>query len=148
ELLPLKSLYSLERELEHGLNSKVWLRCGGYIVIEQTEALTAIDVNTGKFVTKKGDKESKDITHLKVNIEAAQEIARQLRLRNLTGIIIIDFINMQSDFHTTKLLEYLKFVIKNDTVICNVVDITKLGLVEMTRQKNGKSLKELMSDGE
>lgn len=143
-LLPLKSLYSLEKELEHALNSKVWLKCGGYIVIEQTEALTVIDVNTGKFVTPKGSEEAKANTLLKANMEAAEEIARQLKLRGISGIIIVDFINMKSDEHISNLLSYLRSLIKNDTKKCSVVDITKLGLVEMTRQKGDKSLKELM----
>ncbi len=144
ELLPLRNLYSLERELEHALSNKVWLKCGGYLIIEQTEALSVIDVNTGKFVAKKGNAQSKATTLLKVNMEAAKEIARQLRLRNLTGIIIIDFINMQSDEHIEELLSSLNMLVKNDSVKCHVVDITKLGLVEMTRQKKGKSLKEII----
>lgn len=145
-LLSLKSLYSLEKELEHALNTRIWLPCGGYLVIEQTEALTVVDVNTGKFVTSKGSDEAKDATILKANMEAAKEIARQLRLRNISGIIIIDFINMRLDEHIAQLVTYLKTCLKADNKKSSVVDITKLGLVEMTRQKGDKSLKEMMEN--
>lgn len=144
KLLPLKSLYNLEGELDKALSKHIWLKCGGYIVIEQTEAMTVVDVNTGRFVMRKGTEEAKAATLLKVNKEAAKEIARQLQVRNISGIIIVDFINMKSDEHMQELLQYMKQMVKNDTQNCNVLDITRLGLVEMTRKRTGKPLSELM----
>jgi ribonuclease G len=142
KLLPLYKLYSLETELERALSRKVWLKSGGYLVIEQTEALTVIDVNTGKFTTKKQGSEAKEAGFVKTNKEAAEEIARQLKLRNLSGIIIIDFINMTQADNNSELMMYLRSLIKNDQITTTVVDITKLGLVEITRKKSGKSLSE------
>lgn len=141
-LLPLGSLYSLEAELERALRKKVWLKCGGYLVIEQTEALSVIDVNSGKCISKKQGSKAKEETLLKVNLEAADEIARQLKLRNLSGIIIVDFINMTEPIHNQALMSRLRKLIKQDDVPAAVVDITKLGLVELTRQRSGKSLAE------
>lgn len=144
KLQPLKAVYALEKELEDALRSKVWLNCGGYLVIEQTEALTVIDVNSGKCVNKKRSEAAKEETLAKVNFEAAVEIARQIRLRNLSGIIIIDFINMKYDAHNVELLTRLKQLLSADRIKTVLVDITKLGLVEITRQKNGKTLRETM----
>ena len=144
KLLPLKSLYSLESEFESALKKKIWLKCGGYLVIEPTEALTVIDVNSGKCVSKKHGINAKEDTISKVNIEAAHEIAKQIRLRNISGIIIVDFINMRFDENNVELLTTLKKLLKNDSVTCSLVDITKLGLVEITRQKNGKTLAEIL----
>lgn len=140
DMLSLSKLYSLEREFEHALSKKVWLKCGGYIVIEQTEALTVIDVNSGKCVSKKSNKELKDQTVLKVNLEAAQEIAYQMRLRNLSGIIIVDFINMKDKENNKELMKKFSLYLKEDSLKTRVEDITKLGLVEVTRQKSGKTL--------
>jgi ribonuclease G len=137
DLLPLYKLYSLETHFERALNKKVWLKSGGYLVIEQTEALTVIDVNSGKMI-KKND------SVLKTNIEAASEAARQLSLRNISGIIIIDFVNMKTAEDKKTLIDVLKKEIKKDSVETSYVDITKLGLVELTRKKNGKSLSEAM----
>lgn len=144
KLLPLKSLYSLESELELALKKKVWLKCGGYLVIEPTEALTVIDVNSGKCVSKKHGINAKEDTVSKVNLEAAGEIAKQIRLRNISGIIIVDFINMKYDENNVELLTTLKRLLKNDSITCSLIDITKLGLVEITRQKNGKTLAEIL----
>lgn len=144
KLLPLKSLYSLESEFESALKKKIWLKCGGYLVIDPTEALTVIDVNSGKCVSKKHGINAKEDTISKVNIEAAHEIAKQIRLRNISGIIIVDFINMRFDENNVELLTTLKKLLKNDSVTCSLVDITKLGLVEITRQKNGKTLAEIL----
>lgn len=141
-LLPLGSLYALETELERALRKKVWLKCGGYLVIEQTEALSVIDVNSGKCISKKQGSKAKEETLLKVNLEAADEIARQLKLRNLSGIIIVDFINMTEPLHNEDLMSHLRKLIRQDHVPSAVVDITKLGLVELTRQRSGKSLAE------
>ncbi len=141
ELLPLQKLYSIESKLDEALGSRIWLKSGGYLVIEPTEALTVIDVNTGKYDAKKKDVEE---TYYKINLEAAKEIAYQLRLRNLSGIIIVDFINLKTVEHQKKLLQELKNYIKQDSVKTDVIDITALGLVEITRKKINKSLKEQM----
>lgn len=142
DLLPLSRLYELDAQLDHALRKKVWLKCGGYLVIEQTEALSVIDVNTGKCITKKQGTQAKEDTLFKVNMEAAGEIARQLKLRNLSGIIIIDFINMKVSAHNDELMHFLKRQLRQDSVPSAVVDITKLGLVELTRRRCGKSLSE------
>ncbi len=132
--------YDLEQELEKALKRKVWLKCGGYIVIDQVEALTVIDVNTGKFV---GSVDLED-TVLKTNLDAAVEIARHLRLRNIGGIIIVDFIDMQKDEHRRKVLQVLEDEIKKDKTKTNILGITQLGLVEMTRKKTRPSLSEIL----
>ncbi|MTI84801.1 MAG: Rne/Rng family ribonuclease [Firmicutes bacterium] len=130
----------IEKELEKVLKRKVWLKCGGYLVIDQAEALTAIDINTGKYV---GSTNLED-TVLKTNLEASAEIARQLRLRNLGGIIIVDFIDMVQEEHRQKVLEKLEEEIKRDKTKTNILGITQLGLVEMTRKKVRPSLSEIM----
>lgn len=123
--------YQVEPQLGKIISRKVWLKCGGYIVIDQTEALTSIDVNTGKFV---GTVDLRD-TVLKTNIEAAKEIAKQLRLRDIGGIIIIDFIDMPDTGHESAVLEALKNALRKDRTRTNVLGMTQLGLVEMTRKK-------------
>lgn len=132
--------YGIEAELERALKRKVWLRCGGYIVIDQAEALTAVDVNTGKYV---GSTNLED-TVLRTNLEAAVEIARQLRLRNIGGIIIVDFIDMQQEEHRRQVLQVLEEEIKKDKTKTNILGITQLGLVEMTRKKVRPSLSEVL----
>ena len=124
-------LYGLETEIDQALNKKVWLKSGGYIVIDRTEALTSIDVNTGKFV---GTIDLQD-TVFKTNLEAAREIARQLRLRDIGWIIICDFIDMESQDHRHKVLETLDRELRKDRTRTNVLGLTQLGLVEMTRKK-------------
>ncbi|MGB7605194.1 MAG: Rne/Rng family ribonuclease [Lutisporaceae bacterium] len=123
--------YDIKPKINKALTRKVWLKSGGYLVIDQTEALTVIDVNTGKFV---GSIDLKD-TVLKTNVEAAREIAKQLRLRDIGGIIIIDFIDMHEKQHEEVVLESLKNSLKKDRTKSNVLGITHLGLVEMTRKK-------------
>jgi ribonuclease G len=132
--------YNIDSELERALKRKVWLKCGGYIVIDQAEALTAIDVNTGKFV---GSTSLED-TVLRTNLDAAVEIARQLRLRNIGGIIIVDFIDMQEEENQRQVLAALEEEIKKDKTKVNILGITQLGLVEMTRKKVRPSLSEVM----
>jgi len=132
--------YGLDHEIEQALKGKVWLKSGGYLVIDQAEALTAIDVNTGKYVGST----NLEATVLKTNLEAAKEIARQIRLRNLGGIIIVDFIDMLLEEHQLEVLHTLEEEIKKDKTKTNVLGLTKLGLVEMTRKKVYPSLAEVL----
>ncbi len=129
--LSLNALYSLEKALEKALEKRVWLKSGGYLVIEPTEAMTVIDVNTGK---NEGHKSFEE-TIFQTNLEAAEEIAVQLCLRGISGSIIIDFINMREEEHRKMLLERLESCVRTDPVHTEVLDMTKLGLVEMTREK-------------
>ena len=137
-LLPLYKLYSLETVLDRALGKRVWLKSGGYLVIEPTEAMTVIDVNTGKY---EGRKKMAD-TIRKINNEAAFTIAAQLRLRNLSGIIMVDFIDMEQEEDKKALLDCLKQAVSTDPVRTVVVDMTPLGLVELTRKKVRKPLYE------
>lgn len=123
--------YTMQKELQDLENNKVWLRCGGYIVIDKTEALTAIDVNSGKCVGK----DNLEDTILRVNTEAAKEIAKQLRLRDIGGIIIIDFIDMQEDISKTKLLDCFVEETKKDRAKVQVEGFSKLNLLELTRKQ-------------
>lgn len=134
-LLPLHKLYSVEMRIKELLDTKVWLKSGGYLVIEPTEALISIDVNTGKCETGKNAEE----TFLKINLEAAEMIALQLRARNLSGIILVDFINMKHKEHEQQLIESMRKLLKRDPVTANVVDLTELGLMELTRKKTDPS---------
>ncbi len=131
---------NVDIEMEKVLKNTVWLKCGGYIVIDQAEALTAIDVNTGKYV---GSTNLED-TVLKTNLDAAVEIARQLRLRNIGGIIIVDFIDMGKEEHQRQVLGVLEEEIRKDKTKTNILGITQLGLVEMTRKKVRPSLAEVL----
>lgn len=135
---PLYKLLSLENRLDHLLDKKVWLKSGGFLIIEPTEAMVVIDVNTGKSIGKK-DRE-KHI--LKINMEAAIEIARQIRLRNLSGIITVDFINMESGQSKKVLIDTMVKEMQKDKVPGHFVDITKLELYEFTRKKVRKPLYE------
>lgn len=137
-LLPLYKLYRLEHGLEEALQEKVWLKSGGFLIIQQTEAFVAVDVNSGKHTGKKQVQE----TYRKINLEAVKEIARQLRLRNLSGMILIDFINMRKYEDRTELLRVMDRFVKSDRVPTSVVDVTALGIMELTRKKEKKSLKE------
>ena len=139
-LLSLSSLYSVKSSLENALSEKVWLKSGAYLIIQPTEALTVIDVNTGKNVAKKDMQEN----FLKINKEAAIEIAYQLRLRNISGIIVVDFMNLDSKEAEAELLSTFRAALKVDPVPTQLIDITKLGLVEVTRKKVKKSLGEIM----
>lgn len=141
KLLSLSSLYSLEVRLQEALKERVWLKSGGYLVIQPTEALTVIDVNSGKSVAKKKVQEH----YLNINLEAAEEIAHQLRLRNISGIIIVDFIDMKEQSAKEELMLQLKQFVKKDSVPVQVVDMTRLNLVELTRKKVRKSLTEQIS---
>ncbi len=140
ESLSLNKLFRFEKIINDALSDKVWLKSGGYLVIEPTEALTVIDVNSGKNISGK----DKDKEILKLNIEAATKIAHQLRLRNLSGIIMIDFVNMNDKEAENKLMSHLSTLLNGDPVQASLVDITKLGIVEVTRKKIKKPLHEIV----
>ena len=142
DLLPLCKVYSIEKALKEALSEKVWLKSGGFLVIQQTEAFVSIDVNTGKYIGKKEAQE----TYRKINLEAAGEIARQLRMRNLSGMILIDFINLKREEDKKELTHVLQRYLNEDPVKGNVVDITKLNIVEVTRKKIKKSLAEELAE--
>jgi len=137
---PIFEAYSIEKQIKKALRQKIWLKSGGHIVINQTEALVSIDVNTGKYVGK----ENADDTILKTNMEATGEIARQIRLRDMGGIIIIDFIDMDKEDHKTKVLKSMEDALKRDRSRTNILQITELGLVEMTRQRTKPSLTSML----
>jgi len=132
----------VERELEKALRRKVWLRSGGYIVVDRTEALTIIDVNTGKYVGKT-DLAS---TILRTNLEAVEEIVRQIRLRDIGGIILVDFIDMESEAHRKKVMAALQEAVRRDRSKVHVIDLTALGLVEITRKRVYQDLEEVMRE--
>lgn len=133
---PIFDAYGLEVEISRALGRKVWLKSGGSIIIEQTEALTAIDVNTGRYVGK----HNLEDTILKTNLEALKEIAFQLRLRNIGGLIIIDFIDMEKEAHREKVHAALEEALKGDKNKTNILKISELGLVEMTRKRVRESI--------
>lgn len=136
--ISLSLLYGLSSRLEEALSRQVWLKSGGYLVIEPTEALTVIDVNTGKYADHKPTEE----TFFLINEEAAKESLRQIRLRNLSGIVLIDFINMKDRENNRRLLSLLREIAASDPVPVKVVDMTPLGLVEITRKKIERPLEE------
>lgn len=140
ENIPIFDHYQLEEALNKAMRNKVWLNNGGYLIIERTEALTVIDVNTGKYVGQ-GNLEE---TVVATNIEAAVEVAHQLRLRNLSGIIIVDFIDMHIEDNQQRVLQVLEDELKKDSIKTSVLGLTKLGLVEITRKKVRKSLHEMI----
>ena len=131
KLLPLYKLYRMETALDAIQKEKVWLNSGGFLVIQQTEAFVSIDVNSGKYTGKKKMEE----TFRKINLEAVAEIGRQLRLRNLSGIILIDFINMENPDHRDELFHVLQKLLRKDPVKSRAIDITPLHILEMTRKK-------------
>jgi ribonuclease G len=133
---PIFDAYGIEMEVQRALGRKVWLKSGGYIVIETTEALTAIDVNTGRYVGKRNLEE----TILKTNLEAVKEIACQLRLRNIGGIIIIDFIDMEKEGNRDKVFNALSEAMQRDKSKSNILRMSELGLIEMTRKRTKESI--------
>ncbi len=143
---PLEKRYDIKKHLDAALRSRVNLRSGAYLVIEHTEALCAIDVNTGNIGAGKLKNAAED-TFRKVNREAADQIARQIRLRDISGMILVDFINMNDEEHRSELLSYFQSVLQKDPVRTTVVDMTKLGLVEVTRRKIGQPLHLSMQRG-
>lgn len=131
DLQNLLKKYSIEHGIKEILNERVWLKSGAYLVIQPTEALTVVDVNTGKCIKGKVT----DEVFRKVNLEAAEEIVRQIRLRNISGIIIIDFINMTDSSMNDELMDKMRELVKGDRIKTNVIDMTELGLMEITRKK-------------
>lgn len=128
---PLDKLYSTQTALDKALSERAWLKTGGYLIIQPTEALTVIDVNSGKTASR-SDSET---GAMKVNLEAAKEAARQIRLRNISGIILVDFINMKEEENTQKLLHEFRYYLSKDPIQTTLVDMTPLNLVEVTRKK-------------
>lgn len=141
KLLPLHKLYGIEKQIERALKERVWMKSGAYLVIQPTEALTVIDINTGKCIDKRKD----DRAYFKINIEACREVAKQIRLRNLSGIIVVDFINMNSQKLTEELLKQFEHELHKDAIATTLVDMTKLQLVEVTRKKIKKPFHEAFS---
>ncbi len=139
---PIFDVYGIEVEMARALGKKVWLKSGGYIVIEMTEALTTIDVNTGRFVGKRHFEE----TILKTNLEAVKEIAYQLRLRNIGGIIIIDFIDMKKELHREEVFNALREALRKDKSRTNILKMSELGLIEMTRKRTRESLSRVLCE--
>lgn len=142
EPTPIFDKFGVEAEINKALGKRVWLKSGGYLIIETTEALTSIDVNTGRFVGKKTLEE----TILKTNLEAAEEIVKQLRLRNIGGIIIIDFIDMEKDSSKEQVYRFLDELLKDDKSRTTVLKISNLGLVEMTRKRSRESVMRYMTE--
>jgi ribonuclease G len=139
---PIFDAYGIEQELTRALSRKVWLKSGGYLVIDQAEALVAIDINSGRFVGKKNLEE----TITAINTEAAREIVYQLRLRNIGGIIIIDFIDMEKPQNRDKVFKALQEALQKDRAKTNIVKISELGLVEMTRKRVRESVGRLLHE--
>jgi ribonuclease G len=139
---PLFDAYGIEVEVGRALGKKVWLKSGGYIVIETTEALTSIDINTGRYVGKRNLGE----TILKTNLEAVKEIAYQLRLRNIGGLVVIDFIDMEKKGDREKVFNALKEALKRDKSKTNVLKMSELGLIEMTRKRTRENLNRLFRE--
>lgn len=137
---PIFDMYDTENEIQRSLERKVELKSGGYLIIDQTEAMTTVDINTGAFVGRRNLEE----TIFNTNIEATQAIARQLRLRNLGGIIIIDFIDMFSEEHRKRVLASLESALSKDRVKTNINGFTHLGLVEMTRKRTRESIEHVL----
>ena len=139
---PLFDRFNIEPQIERALDRKVWLKSGGYLIFDQAEALTAIDVNTGRFVGKR----SQDDTILKTNLEAVEEVVKQLRLRNIGGIIIVDFIDMAREGDRKKVSDALATALKRDKARTSALKISELGLVQMTRKRTRESLEKLLTD--
>jgi ribonuclease G len=139
---PIFDHFQIEAQLERALERKVWLKSGGYLVFDQAEALTAIDVNTGRFVGKR----NQDDTVLKTNLEAADEVVRQLRLRNIGGIIIVDFIDMTREPDRKRVTEALSQALRRDKARTSMLKISELGLVQMTRKRTRESLEEVLTE--
>jgi ribonuclease G len=140
--IPVFDTYGVEKELKKALSEKIWLKCGGHIIIQQTEAMFCIDVNTGKFVGKADP----DNTILSANLEAVEEVVRQTRLRDIGGIIVIDFIDMDQREHRKMVFKMLEEALKKDRARTNILHFSEIGLVEMTRQRTRPSLSTLLTE--
>jgi ribonuclease G len=138
---PIFDRYEIEQQLDRALERKVWLKSGGYLVIDQAEALSAIDVNTGRFVGKR----NQDDTVLRTNLEAAEEVVKQLRLRNIGGIIIVDFIDMVREADRKRVTDTLAQALKRDKARSSMLKMSELGLVQMTRKRTRESLEEMLT---
>lgn len=141
--LPLYKAYNTEAVVDRTLSERVWLKNGAYLIIQYTEALTVIDVNSGKCIAKKNPLE----TYLRINLEAAKEVAKQLRLRNLSGIVIIDFINLDQEAATDELMKTFRQYLSKDPIQATLVDVTELQLVEVTRKKVRRPFHESLGRG-
>ncbi|MEE9421689.1 MAG: ribonuclease G [Gammaproteobacteria bacterium] len=139
---PIFDIYGIDDEIQKALDRKVQLKSGGYLVIDQTEAMTTIDVNTGAYVGHRNLEE----TIFKTNLESAHAIVRQLRLRNLGGIIILDFIDMQQEEHKRQVLRALEKYVERDNAHCHISEISSLGLVQMTRKRTRESLEHVLCE--
>ncbi len=139
---PIFDHFSIEPQIERALERKVWLKSGGYLVFDQAEALTAIDVNTGRFVGKR----NQDETVLRTNLEAVEEVVKQLRLRNIGGIIIVDFIDMTREADRKRVSDALSQALKRDKARTSMLKISELGLVQMTRKRTRESLEAMLTD--
>ncbi len=139
---PIFDHYGIEVDIDEALRRKVWLKSGGYIIIEQTEALTAVDVNTGRYVGKR----SLEDTILKTNLEAVKEVVYQLRFRNIGGIIIIDFIDMERESNREKVFGAFREALRYDKAKTNILKISELGLVEMTRKRTRENLIQILCE--
>jgi ribonuclease G len=138
---PLFDVHKIESSLNRALSRKIWLKSGGSIVIDQTEALVAIDVNTGRYVGKRNLED----TITKINLEAVEEIADQLQIRNIGGIIVVDFIDMEKEINREKVVNAFREALKNDKAKTNVLKISEFGLVQMTRQRSSNNLRQMMA---
>jgi len=139
--VPMFERFNVEREIDKALRRKIWLPCGGYLFVDKTEAMTTIDVNSGRSQNNVVDVEE---SLVQINLEAAEEIARQLRLRNVGGLIICDFIDMRMRRNQRRVLEKLRDHMKEDSAKCMVLGMSEFGLVEMTRQRSRGSLMQTM----
>ena len=134
--------YGVDQELQKALSEKIWLQCGGHIIIQQTEAMVSIDVNTGRFVGQSDP----DNTILSANLEAVEEVVRQIQLRDLGGIIVVDFIDMDEPAHRRQVFKLLQDALRKDRARTNILHFSDLGLVEMTRQRTRPSLATLLTE--
>jgi ribonuclease G len=140
-LTPIFDQHGIETKIARALERRVWLKSGGYLIFDQTESLTTIDVNTGRYVGKKDQEE----TILRTNLEAAKQVVQQLRLRNIGGIIVIDFIDMERSANRKKVFDALQEAVRRDKARTNVLRISELGLVQMTRKRTRESLEQLLT---
>ena len=138
---PLFDAHGVETKIARALERRVWLKSGGYLIFDQTESLTTVDVNTGRYVGKKDQEE----TILRTNLEAAKQVVHQLRLRNIGGIIVIDFIDMEKAANRKKVYDALQEVVRKDKARSTVLRISELGLVQMTRKRTRESLEQLLT---